>query len=460
MQRSKQFWFNTAFVFGCVVALSLLLQSVWVYLYISRRIEVDQVNRDGDRVAARLEHDVREDRATDPVAVEQTMEALRKEYAGSQEPVAWLRLFDLDGRVLAESGHPVGTSPGRDDLRHLLVERTPIHRIERTQTGRIFVNVVPIHLVIHPLGSTADAQNRPGPRLLEIGFYEGGAAHGYGILRANLLISSAAALMLLGSMMLMAYRIKAYLQGQQSEQQLAIARLVQHRLLPVSASSYKDLECAGVCIPASQVGGDFYDAFVTQTGNTAVVVGDVAGKGLGAALVMSLLHGAIRCSSWIGKAAHEGATRGINSVLLSSTNQQTFATLFWAYYQEPTLYYINAGHCPPLLLRKNGGGSREHLVEGGPVVGLLPDATYNQGSVCLEPGDLLVLPTDGVLEAEDASGEQFGEDRLRTVIEGHASLPCAQICDEVVKSVKEFAGDKPLRDDLTVMIVRVPRGDT
>ena len=196
--------------------------------------------------------------------------------------------------------------------------------------------------------------------------------------------------------------------------------------------------------------------FVTQTGTTAFVVGDVAGKGLGAALVMSLLHGAIRCSAWIGKTAHETATQAINSVLISSTTQQTFATLFWSYYQAPTLHYINAGHCHPLLIGKKRDRSNEHLAEGGPVVGLLPEATYHQGAVNLERGDLLVLPTDGVLEAEDPSGEQFGEDRLRKLVQAHASLPCAQICERIVKDVQAFARTKLQHDDLTVLIVRVP----
>ena len=456
MRQPKRFWFNTALVFGCAIAVLLLIQSIFVYLYLSRRIEVDQLIRDGDRLAARLERDVREARATDPATLTRIMDTLRNDETVSQESIAWLRLVDSSGRVLAVSGNPIGPPPSRDNLQRLLSDRIPVHRVDQTQAVKIFVNVVAIHLPVRPPISTSDTPERPGPRLLEIGFYQSNTARGYVILRENLLISSIGALMLLGAMVFMAFRIKAYLQGQQSEQQLSIARSVQHRLLPASASSCGELECAGVCIPAWQVGGDFYDVFLTQTGDTALVVGDVSGKGLGAALVMSLLHGSIRCSSWTGKKAHETATQAINSVLISSTNQQTFATLFWAYYQAPTLYYINAGHCRPLLISKNRDRSNEHLAEGGPIVGLLPHATYCQGAVSLEPGDLIVLPTDGVLEAEDTSGEQFGEDRLRMLIEEHAHLPCAQICEHIVKGVEVFAQTKLQQDDLTVLIVRVP----
>ena len=460
MQQPKLFWFNTALVFGCAIAVLLLIQSIFVYSYLSRRIEIDQLVRDGDRLAARLERDVREAGDTDSGTITRIMNTLRKDETVSQEPIAWLRLVDPTGRVLAESGNPIGQPPTRDSLQRLLSDRIPIHRIEQGQAGKIFANVVVIHLPVRPANTASATPDRPGPKLLEIGFYQASTARGYAMLRQNLLISSIGALMLLGAMVFMAFRIKAYLQGQQSEQQLTIARAVQHRLLPSALSSSGELECAGVCIPAWQVGGDFYDVFLTQTGNTALVVGDVSGKGLGAALVMSLLHGSIRCSSWTGKQAHEAATQAINSVLISSTNQQTFATLFWAYYQAPTLYYINAGHCRPLLIGKNRNRSNEHMAEGGPIVGLLPHATYSQGAVSLEPGDLIVLPTDGVLEAEDTSGEQFGEDRLRMLIEQHAHLSCAQICEHIVKGVEAFAQTKLQQDDLTVLIVRVPEMKT
>ncbi len=457
MQHSKQLWFKAGMIFGCIVALLLLLQSIAGYFYVSRRLERDQLDRDGDRLAIRLERGSRQRRLAAPAAIAQIMNGLiEEEQAEQPQRIAWLRVLDPVGRVLVEAGNPVGSPPSRESLRRLLDERTRIRHILNSPRGKIFVNVVPLHIPVPTPDMHSGGQRRPGPRMLEIALYEGNASRGFGALRANLLVSSAAALMLLGSMFLLAFRLRAYLQGQQSEQQLAVARRVQHDLLPALASSYGDLECAGICIPAWQVGGDFYDVFTPEAGTTALVVGDVAGKGLGAALVMSLLHGAIRCSNWIGNSAHETATQAINATLFSSTAPETFATLFWAYYDAPTLYYVNAGHCPPLLLRSSVGDSVnvEHLTEGGLVVGALSRATYRQGAVQIRPGDLLVLYSDGVLEAEDLSGEQFGEDRLRNVLKEHSDLPCRQICDHIVNRIHAFTQVRSLQDDLTVVLVR------
>jgi hypothetical protein len=458
MLHSKQVWFKAAIVFGCILAVLLLLQSIAGYFYISRRLEGDQLDRDGDRLAVRLEREARQRGLIDPTTLAQIMNRLVEEEAAEQQQrIAWLRVLDPSGRVLAEGGSPVGPPPNREALRRLLEERARIRRIQNVPLGKIFVNVVPLHIPVRSPDLHAEGERRPGPRLLEIGLYEGNASRGFGILRANLLVSSAASLMLLGSMFLLAYKLRGYLLGKQSERELEVARRVQHDLLPALAPLYGDLECAGVCIPARQVGGDFYDVFTTEAGTTALIVGDVAGKGLGAALVMSLLHGAIRCSNWMGNLAHEAATQAINAVLFSSTAIETFATLFWAYYDAPTLYYVNAGHWPPILLRYSVGGNVrvEHLTESGLVVGALPQATYRQGTVHIEPGDLLVLYSDGVLEAEDLSGDQFGEDRLLSTIKEHSDLPCTQICGQIVNRVRAFTQIKSLQDDLTVVLVRV-----
>jgi hypothetical protein len=456
MRRPQKLWFRAAMMFGCIVALLLLLQSIAGYFYVSRRLVGDQLDRDGDRLAVRLERNARQRGLVDPASITQIMNKLVEEAAEQQERIAWLRVLDPSGRVLAEAGNPMGSPPNREALRRLLEERAPIRRIQNSQRGKIFVNVVGFHIPVSSADVHSEGQRRFGPRLLEIALYEGNAARGFGTLRANLLVSTAASLMLLGSMFLLTFKLRSYLQGQQSEQQLAVARRVQHDLLPTLAPSYGDLECAGVCIPAWQVGGDFYDVFTTADGITALVVGDVAGKGLGAALVMSLLHGAIRCSNWIGISAHETATRAINAVLFSSTAKEMFATLFWAYYDASTLYYVNAGHCPPLLLKSSVSRNVrvEHLTEGGLILGVIPWATYRQGTGNIEPGDLLVLYSDGVIEAEDMSGEQFGEDRLLSVIGEHPDLPCTQICDRIVERVHAFTQIMSLQDDLTVVLVR------
>jgi phosphoserine phosphatase RsbU/P len=282
---------------------------------------------------------------------------------------------------------------------------------------------------------------------------EEGAAGSYARLRMNLLIGSVAALMLVGSMLLLARHLRSYVRGQQLEQQFAMARRVQHDLLPEKLPPFTDLECAGTCIPAWQVGGDFYDVFRPDGGKVAMLVGDVSGKGLGAALVMSLLHGAIRCCDWLDPAAHETATEKLNAVLYESTAPEMFATLFWAYYDEPLLHYVNAGHLPPLLLRASG--QVERLTEGGPVLGVISESAYQQGVVHMQEGDLLVLYSDGVLEAADGTDEEFGEARLESIISSRAKLACEELCDEIVNGVRAFAHDGSLDDDLTLLLVRV-----
>jgi hypothetical protein len=449
------FWFKTALAFGGLVGLLLLVQSVAGYFYVSRRLVRDQLQREADRQAIRLERSLRALGSPDQAAVRRALDEHLEE---QQQRVAWLRIIDGNGRVLAESGKAVGSPPRPDSIRRSFEERREIRRIVETPDGRIFVGLVPIRAPVPlPQGTREPQSGQPrggrGPRLLEIGLREEMASGTFGRLQLNLIVSSVAALMLVSAMLLLAFRLRAYLRGLQLEQQLAVARRVQSDLLPGTLATFRDLECAGTCIPAWQVGGDFFDVFAASRGKVGLLVGDVSGKGLGAALVMSLLHGAIRCSYWVESSAHESATEKLNAVLCQSTAKETFATLFWAYYDEPLLHYINAGHLPPLLLRASG--RLERLTEGGPVLGVIPDAIYSQGVVQLEPGDLLVLYSDGVLEAADATEEEFGERRLEGMVANRPGAACSELCDEIVSGVRAFARGGTLDDDLTLLLVRL-----
>jgi serine phosphatase RsbU (regulator of sigma subunit) len=463
MLRSKsaargQFWFKAALAFGCVVGLLLLAQSIAGYFYVSRRLVRDQLQREADRQAIRIERSLRSLGTPDIAAVKSALDDHLEE---QQQRVAWLRIIDARSVVLAQAGPVVGKPPTAEQIRRSFEERRDIRRMEDTADGRVFVAVVPIRAPIpgpppQPNASEQPLQGRGrGPRLLEVGLREEVASGSYARLRVNLLVSSAAALMLVGSMLLLARRLRGYLRGQQLEQQFAVARRVQHDLLPGNLAPLADLECAGTCIPAWQVGGDFYDVFRTPGGKVAMLLGDVSGKGLGAALVMSLLHGAIRCSDWLDRISHERATGRLNRVLYESTAREMFATLFWAYYDEPLLHYVNAGHVPPLLVRANG--EIERLTEGGMVLGVIGESEYRQGVVHLEEGDLLVLCSDGVLEAADAADEEFGEARLQSLLTGRAKVACRDLCDEVVDGVRAFARNGSLDDDLTILLVRVRR---
>jgi sigma-B regulation protein RsbU (phosphoserine phosphatase) len=251
------------------------------------------------------------------------------------------------------------------------------------------------------------------------------------------------------------------------ERQTELARQVQRDLLPSADLVLETLDFAAECAPAQQVGGDFYDAFSDDQGRTALVLGDVSGKGLPASVVLGLLLGAVRASDWMGgSAAHESASRRLSELLRTRTSLERFASLFWCYYERSSqmLRYVNAGHLPPMLVRRNEGGELEiqRLTEGGPVLGLLKDADYRQGHAAVRAGDLLLLYSDGVVEAESASGEQFDEARLVAVLKNHWNGTAAEIRDEMLRRVQRFLDKGQAQDDLTLVVVRIacPRLDS
>jgi sigma-B regulation protein RsbU (phosphoserine phosphatase) len=242
------------------------------------------------------------------------------------------------------------------------------------------------------------------------------------------------------------------------EKELALARRVQLDLLPDARTAATQIEFAGRCAPAWQVGGDLYDVFDTGDGQTALILGDVSGKGVSAALLMGVVQGAVRASCAADSAIdHEHAAEHLNDFLCGKTASERFVTLFWSYVNpdDGILRYVNAGHCPPLLVR--GGENLTDIVRletGGPVLGVLPGARYEQGEIAVQPGDLLVLFSDGIIEATDSREEQFGEERLIAVIERQWAESPPEICDAILAEVRRFLGKESAQDDQTVVITR------
>jgi sigma-B regulation protein RsbU (phosphoserine phosphatase) len=301
---------------------------------------------------------------------------------------------------------------------------------------------------------------RQGPRLLEIALYLESASSVFSPLRRNLIVSSLAAFGLAAAMILIWARFPRYVRGKQLEEQLELARKVQADLLPPSNAAFGGLDFAAACVPAWQVGGDFYDVFTTSQNQVAFVLGDVSGKGLSAALLMGMLHGALRSMRWMGTPKdQEISWSQLNYLLSTRTGPQRFASLFWGSYDREArmIRYVNAGHPPPLLMRRNGNGTCEtsRLEEGGPVLGLIRTATYHQGEVPALPGDLLVLYSDGISEAANSDEEEFGEERLCRVIRENCSLPPSEILGEVLKQVRAFIQKVPPQDDMTLVVARV-----
>jgi sigma-B regulation protein RsbU (phosphoserine phosphatase) len=244
--------------------------------------------------------------------------------------------------------------------------------------------------------------------------------------------------------------------------ELAMAAEVQRRLFPEGPPPSEAVELAGYCQPARKVGGDYYDFFDFGGGQTGLVVADVAGKGISAALLMSTLQASLRACVADGRPG--GSPDGelselvstLNRLLCRSTGPASYVTFFYAQFDAGarSLGYVNAGHNPPLLLRE-GGVPDEKLDLGGPVLGIFEGCAYEQGAVPLQPGDLFVGYTDGVVEALDARGEEFGERRLRDCVASLSNLTAEEICERVVRRLDEWCAGTPQHDDLTLVVLKV-----
>ena len=172
-------------------------------------------------------------------------------------------------------------------------------------------------------------------------------------------------------------------------------------------------------------------------------------------MLTGVLHGTVRSASWMDSAEqHCAATCSINDLLCERAAPNRFATMFWSYFDPRTglLRFINAGHCPPLLIKRGKPGQVARLQTGGPVLGLLRGAQFEQGSVRLESGDCLILYSDGIVEAMNAGGEEFGEDRLAAVVQENAGTRADEIRDVILNAVDTFMGEAAAHDDRTLVV--------
>jgi len=238
---------------------------------------------------------------------------------------------------------------------------------------------------------------------------------------------------------------------QRLEQEINIARDIQQALLPRNFPDHPSFAVTGVNFPCLSVGGDYFDVFPLGENRTAFLIADVSGKGLGAALLTTMLQGALS-----GMTLGTDPTRVFNHVnrfLCDHAEVGRYATMFFGILDpEGHLDFINAGHPSPLLLRR--GIAEEAFTEGSYPVGLVPEAEYAAASLKLEPGDTLVLFSDGVTEAMDPDDELFGIPRLKQALTGLPECPLDQIQKCVLESVENFTRGAHQADDLTLLVVR------
>jgi len=243
------------------------------------------------------------------------------------------------------------------------------------------------------------------------------------------------------------------------QSELEIAREVQSQLFPKAAPSNRTLKLAAQCHPARSVSGDYYDYMPVSEGAVAFAIGDVAGKGISAALLMASIQSTMRTqlSAVNGSRPDQYSTAQLvstlNRQLWASTSAEKYATFYFALYDEArqSLTYTNAGHLPPLLIRQ---GTFEKLEPNGMVVGAFPSAKYGEATLSLEPGDILVAYTDGIIEPENTYGEMFGENRFQELLAKYACTDSPEMMARVMEAVVQWTGSSELQDDMTMLVAR------
>ena len=330
MKRNGQRWFSVSIWFGIALGILVLGNSAANYYWVSQKIVVEQVRKDLSAQAATVEKLVQ---AAGPEA-----EVLEQVRVSSHGRIAWIQIRDSRDASLATAGLHAAPTFSADLIRARMRSRQPIFETRSTGAGRVVVEAFPIrlsgraHRPTVQLAAYEPAAARPAMAIVEIAAYMNGAGNLWPLQR-NLLINSSAALALLGSLVMMRIRFKAYLAGQYLATQLETARRVQQDLLPSARQSNDAFETAGTCAPASELNGDFYDVFTVRGTGTAVAVGDVAGKGVPAAMLASVMQGAIRSSNWAGTGRrHVECTRQLNQLLCERASCERYASMFWGYF--------------------------------------------------------------------------------------------------------------------------------
>jgi serine phosphatase RsbU (regulator of sigma subunit) len=238
-----------------------------------------------------------------------------------------------------------------------------------------------------------------------------------------------------------------------SSEDMASARDVQTRLLGRRAPRLETLECGSCYLPARGIGGDYYDFIHLGLGRVALALGDISGKGVPAALIMASLQAILRSQSAACANDLARLLRAANRLFCECTGETYFASLFLGEYNDATrrLRYANCGQTSPLVVHRDF--SIDRLESTATVLGMFPDWSCSVHEIALQPGDTLLLFTDGVTEAMNEAGEEFGESRLLDVLKASRHLALSALVHEMATAVQEFSGNH-LVDDVTLLVAR------
>ena len=384
-------------------------------------------------------------------------------------------------RVLAAQGRPAETEPA-GKCKQLTKRAFVVRRLTNLSTPLVIEpreietwsqalnSVLPSlreeraceHEVLHSINARLMVQIKQKNEL--VGILSFGPRRGgfqYSMADRELLMSIAAQLALIIDNARLTERMVAQ---ERMRRELALAAEVQQRLLPSCAPQGVAMEVAGFCEPARGVGGDYYD-FINfdNSSQLGLAIADVAGKGMPAALLMSTVQATLR-SLTARNGSHSPAkyelasiVERLNRLLFNTTNGEHYVTFFYATFDQATnqLTYVNAGHNPPLYLAAADDSDFRELTSGGLVVGAFEHAAYEQETVQMKSNDLLFLYTDGLTEALNIDGEEFGASRIMETLKSISSHSVDQIRDEVVRRVKDWCAGMSLYDDLTFVIMKV-----
>ncbi len=246
-------------------------------------------------------------------------------------------------------------------------------------------------------------------------------------------------------------------QRERLNREVEIAREVQERLFPQKLPAIAGLDYTGHCRPALGVGGDYYDFLALSQGHLGVAIGDVSGKGIAAALMMASLQASLRGEARRAPENLAAAVANVNRLVYEASSANRYATFFYGQYDPITRKFetVNAGHNPPMLFHCAAGQWLvTRLDVGGTVVGLLESYAYDQGTVSLAAGDILVAYTDGISEAMNSADEEWGEERMMTTVKQCDGLPAPDILQKILAAADAFVAGAKQHDDMTLVILR------